>query len=304
MQEKTKLEVEIFKAETYKKAQRDWHTQDEKANGAGMYGSSSHILLILDIGFKYIDELLNKLLEAEKTALTKTSNLSADYFVVLTDEVLRLFEYECNLIRSKAVQQFKQDQNAQKLIFSQAGEYLTGKKDLIIKQIKLLEHENKISDFNNNSYPLEVNEMPTFEFIQIQKLRPILKRDYNEIIKGIKSGCCKSAVILSGSSIEAILYDSLKQNETTALSTSSAPRSKGKVLPLEEWRLNSLIDTAWNLKLVTKSVTALNHSVKEFRNLVHPTEEIKDNYKIEKEEAENAFTILKTLIRDLQQKSS
>lgn len=127
----------------------------------------------------------------------------------------------------------------------------------------------------------------------------MLIRDYNEIIKCKNNACWKSAIILSGSSIEAILFDLLKQNEAKAMAASTAPKSKGKVIPITEWRLNSLIDTAWGLKLINKSVTALSHSAKEFRNLVHPMEEIKGNYKLEKEEAENAFIILKTLIRDL-----
>ncbi len=142
-------------------------------------------------------------------------------------------------------------------------------------------------------------EMPTFDFIKKKKLVPILIRDYTEIVKCIKSECWKSAIILCGSAIEAILYDLLKQNESEALSSKSAQKSKGSVLPLEEWKLNSLINTASELSLVSKGVKGLSHTTREFRNLIHPLKEINENYKLEKEEAENAFTTLRILIRDL-----
>lgn len=142
-------------------------------------------------------------------------------------------------------------------------------------------------------------ETPTFNFIQKKELIPILIRDYIEVVTCIKSECWKSAIILCGSAIEAILYDLLKQNESAALSSKAAQKYKGSVSPLEEWKLNSLINTASELFLVSKGVEGLSHTAREFRNLIHPLKEVTENYKLEKEEAENAVTTLKILIRDL-----
>jgi len=142
-------------------------------------------------------------------------------------------------------------------------------------------------------------EMPTFDFIQKKELIPILIRDYTEVVTCIKSECWKSTIILCGSVIEAILYDLLKQNESAALSSKAAQKYKGNVSPLEEWKLNSLINTASELSLITKGVEGLSHTTREFRNLIHPLKEISEVYKLKKEEAENAFTTLKILIRDL-----
>lgn len=89
------------------------------------------------------------------------------------------------------------------------------------------------------------------------------------------------------------------ENEAKSLAASTSQKYKGEVLPLEEWRLSSLIDTACNLRLINTSVKALSHSARELRNLVHPIKEIKENYKLEKEEAEIVFKILEMLIRDL-----
>lgn len=142
-------------------------------------------------------------------------------------------------------------------------------------------------------------EAPTFDFIQRKELIPVLVRDYTEVVTCIKSACWKSAIILCGSAIEAVLYDLLKQNESVALSSKAAQKYKGSVSPLEEWKLNSLINTASELSLVSKGVEGLSHTAREFRNLIHPLKEINEDYKLEKEEAENAVTTLKILLRDL-----
>lgn len=84
-------------------------------------------------------------------------------------------------------------------------------------------------------------KMPTFDFIHNKKIVPILIRDYKEVVTCIKSECWKSAIILCGSAIEGILYDLLKQNESNALSSKAAQKSKGDVSPLEDWKLNSLM---------------------------------------------------------------
>jgi len=299
MQERTKLEIEIFKPDTYNKTENKWSELDGEIHKIGRYHSSYHVLRFLEIGFDYINEIFDKFFEVEKIAITK-KNLPDNYFVDLPDEIVRLFGSECDSIRWKALEKFGQDEHVKQVIFSNVEDYRSSRKDNIINRIKLLQEDNKVIDSDIYKQPIEEKiELPTFDFIKIEKLKQVLKRDYNEIIESINNECWKSAIILSGSSVEAILFDLLKQNEVEAMKASSAPKHKGKVLPIEEWRLNSLIDTSWSLKLITKSVIALSHSAKEFRNLVHPIEEIKGNYKLEKEEAENAFIILKTLIRDL-----
>lgn len=299
MQERTKLEIEIFKTVTYNKTKEKWRELGEETNKKGMYHSSAHVDKFLEIGFNYINGVLDKFFDAEKTAINK-KNLSDEYFANLTDEIVRLLGSECNSIRWKALEEFGKDEHVKQCIFLRVEDYRGTNNDTIVKKVKLLQEDNKVNDSDIYKQPIEEKiDLPTFDFIKIEKLRQVLIRDYNEIIKCKNNACWKSVIILSGSSIEAILFDLLKQNERNAMTASAAPKSKGKVLPVEKWRLNSLIDTAWSLKLINKSVTALSHSAKEFRNLVHPIEEIKGNYKLEKEEAENAFLILKTLIRDL-----
>jgi hypothetical protein len=172
------------------------------------------------------------------------------------------------------------------------------------KGIAFFEGISKFMIPEQNSKAMDIETtVPTFDFIQNKEMVPILKRDYDEITKCLKTECWKAAIILCGSSIEGILYDLLKQNEMNALKSKSAQKDKGgTALSLEDWSLTALINTASELSLIREEIKGLSHTIKEFRNLVHPAKETEGSYTLQKEEAESASTILKILIRDLAQR--
>ena len=133
-----------------------------------------------------------------------------------------------------------------------------------------------------------------FNFIKNQGLREILQRDYIEIQKNVISQNWKSTIILSGGSLEAILLDLLQNNETIAISSDKAPRKK-----LNEWDLNDLIEVGVDIEIVDSQIAKLSHSVREYRNLIHPGVEIRKNLRVEEEEGKIAVEILHMLIRNL-----
>ncbi len=134
----------------------------------------------------------------------------------------------------------------------------------------------------------------SFHFITDPKLRKILERDYIEIQKSVISENWKSTIILSGGALEAVLLDLLLKNETLAKSSSKAPKGN-----LNEWDLNELIETGVDIKIVDSQIGKLSHSVREYRNLIHPGVEIRKNLKIEPEEGKIAVEVLNILIREL-----
>lgn len=142
-----------------------------------------------------------------------------------------------------------------------------------------------------------VTEEVRFDFISNIKLQEILSRDYQDIQKNIIASSWKSAIILSGGSIEAILLDLLTLNENIAKSSSKAPPNKSD---LDEWELNDLIEVAIETDLVKEpAIGKLSHSIREYRNLIHPGVELRKNLKVAAEEANIAFSVLKILIRNL-----
>jgi len=134
-----------------------------------------------------------------------------------------------------------------------------------------------------------------FGFIQDATLRAILTRDYDEIQKSMISGAYKAAIILSGGSIEAVLLDLLNKDESTARASSKAPAESN----LDKWHLNDLIEVAVDTDSVASEIAKLSHSVREYRNLIHPGVEVRGTLKVEPEEAKIAVEVLNILIREL-----
>jgi hypothetical protein len=74
-----------------------------------------------------------------------------------------------------------------------------------------------------------------FPFLSNKDLRPIIERDYADLrVKLFPSGAWKSAVIIAGSILEAILFDRLLDAKwnASALVIAKAPRNRGSVIVL------------------------------------------------------------------------
>ena len=148
-------------------------------------------------------------------------------------------------------------------------------------------------------YAMKLSTEPTLKFSFIKhelRIRHFLKRDYQDIQKCFGAECWKAVVILCGGCLEAILYDVLKQSEAQAVQSNKHGRGT-----LKEWTLENHIEVATDLGLITKGVGSFSHSLRDYRNLVHPLKEIRGDYKIQREEANASFESLKMAIRDLEE---
>lgn len=134
-----------------------------------------------------------------------------------------------------------------------------------------------------------------FHFVKDKGLRDIVERDYPELLTAFAASCKKSALVLAGSIIEAILLDYVQQNLTNALKTKVAPKSSD---PLR-WSLEELINVSTELKAELTPLQTMSHAIRRYRNLVHPAVELKSPMKVELEEARVAISLVRILHREL-----
>ena len=142
---------------------------------------------------------------------------------------------------------------------------------------------------------IPVTEKRQFAFVSDSALRAIIERDYGELQRAYISGCWKSVIILCGGAIEAILTDILIQNQTAAEAAKLAPKSSD----ITRWDLSNLIDVAVELSLVSAGIEKLSHPLREYRNLVHPGNELRTKLRFDAEEAKIAAEVLNIVHRDL-----
>jgi hypothetical protein len=104
----------------------------------------------------------------------------------------------------------------------------------------------------------------------------------------------KSTIILAGGVIEGILTDLLLHCPEAA-KAKCAPRKSD----ITRWTLHEMLSVALELNQVQPAVGRLSHSVREYRNLIHPGMEIRENLTFGSEEAEIALQVLQILIREM-----
>lgn len=143
--------------------------------------------------------------------------------------------------------------------------------------------------------PTPVTQTREFSFVRNAELRSILERDYAEIQRAFVASCWKSVIILSGGAIEAILVDRLQSDPGRATASNKAPKDAD----ISKWNLNDLVNVAVDLDYVSAGVEKLSHSVRDYRNLVHPGNEIRKKLRFDSEEARIALEVLHIVWRDL-----
>jgi hypothetical protein len=143
-------------------------------------------------------------------------------------------------------------------------------------------------------------ETRKFAFVKDNGLREIIQRDYKELALVLfPGGAWKSTVIMAGSILEAILFDKLGNdpvNTPNAMASSKAPKHKGHVIPLEDWKLEKLIDVAAHIGVLPSDrEKTFDQVLRDYRNFVHPKKEVKAKHPCGEGEAELAKGALDAL---------
>ena len=146
-----------------------------------------------------------------------------------------------------------------------------------------------------SSQETPITEHREFAFTRDDQLRAILQRDYREIQRSFVAECWKSVIILSGGAHEAVLLDLALDNEAAAKGSLRAPKKPD----VRRWDLSELIDVCIDAKLVSPYVSSVSDATREYRNLVHPGNELRTELRFGAEEARIALTVLEMIHRDL-----
>jgi len=141
----------------------------------------------------------------------------------------------------------------------------------------------------NGSFENEI--IREFNFLTDLDLKYIVERDYRELsIILFPEGAWKSVVIMSGSILEAILFDILSNetNKIQANNSEKAPRRNSETVLIEtgKWSLQKLIEVAVDINILpTKRASTIDQVLRDYRNFVHPKKEIRSEHQCSESEA-------------------
>lgn len=122
----------------------------------------------------------------------------------------------------------------------------------------------------------------------------------DEIKRCLTAKAPMSVIFLSGSSLEGILLGVASKYPKEFNQTKSSPKDKeGKVKPHQDWTLSNFINTANELGLIKEDVKKFSHSLRDFRNYIHPYEQVIARFNPDEHTAKICWQVLKAAIFQL-----
>jgi len=167
---------------------------------------------------------------------------------------------------------------------------LTGKK-IATKDVASNERDFLATEYSQTSLA-RLNIDATFQVVIEQRI--------SEIHKSLKAEAALAVIFLCGSTLEGLLLDAATKNAQKFNQASSAQKNKeGKIRPFHEWTLNSLINVAHEVGLLSLDIKKHSHALKDFRNYIHPREQAAQSFNPDSHTAKISWQVLQAAIANL-----
>ncbi len=165
---------------------------------------------------------------------------------------------------------------------------------------------DKISALENTE--IKANDEDEFlnrEFKEIQikniGLDPIIESILIERIEEIKvclnAKASLSVIFLAGSTLEGIFLGLALKYPKEFSSCLASPKDKeGKVKKFQDWVLSNFIDVSYEMKLIKEDIKKFSHSLRDFRNYIHPYAQMSANFSPDNQTSKISFQVLKATI--------
>lgn len=161
--------------------------------------------------------------------------------------------------------------------------------------------ENTVEDF----LKIEVDEVSIASLKIDGAVTAVLEQRIIEIKQCINNGASLSVIFLCGSVLKGILLGVATNNIKEFNQSTASPKDKstGKVKQFQDWTLSSFIDVAHDLKFLGLDVKKYGHTLRDFRNYIHPYEQMSSGFKPDKHTAKISWQVLKAAIHDIYEKT-
>ncbi len=130
-----------------------------------------------------------------------------------------------------------------------------------------------------------------------QAIVPIIESRLDEARKTLAASAHLSVVMLCGSILEAVLLGRAQQDPAQFNLSKASPKSpNGKVKPFHEWTLAQFIDVASEVGILKLDVQKFSHGLRDFRNYIHPYQQITSGFTPDEHTAKVCFQVLKAAL--------
>lgn len=128
----------------------------------------------------------------------------------------------------------------------------------------------------------------------------ILQQRIKEIEKCFVAGSHLSVILMAGSTLEGLLLGvAINNPKHFNISKVSPKDSAGKVKQFQDWSLSAFIDVAKDLRLIQHDTHKFSHALRDFRNYIHPYEQMSSGFSPREHTAKICLQVLKAAIYEI-----
>lgn len=133
----------------------------------------------------------------------------------------------------------------------------------------------------------------------------ILQKRITEIEQCFSADAYLSVILLAGSTLEGILLGlAIKYPKQFNTSKATPKDTSGKVRKFHEWSLSAFIDVARDINLIQHDTQKFSHSLRDFRNYIHPFEQMTSGFNPRQHTAKICLQVLKAAIHEINESIS
>ena len=150
-----------------------------------------------------------------------------------------------------------------------------------------------VDDFLHNEFVI-----PNIRKLPIEAMAvPIIESRLDEARAAMGAGAYLSTIFLCGSVLEAVLLGAAQNEPARFNRAKSSPKSaNGDVKRLYDWNLAQFIDVASEIGLLKPDVKKFSHGLRDFRNYIHPYQQMLSGFTPDEHTAKVCFQVLKAAL--------
>ncbi len=128
----------------------------------------------------------------------------------------------------------------------------------------------------------------------------IVEARLDEARVALAAGAHLSVIFLCGSVLEAVLLGATRQSPAKFNQANATPKTAdGSPKRFHEWTLAQLIDVACEVGVLKIDVKKFSHGLRDFRNYIHPYEQMTSGFTPDEHTAKVCFQVLKAALASL-----
>lgn len=170
--------------------------------------------------------------------------------------------------------------------------------DKKLELVHIYIHQTMAAYTNAEFTDISIESLPIDNYVL-----PYIEARISEIRTCLSAKAALSVIFLSGSTLEGVLLGLAQNNPAIYNQAKSAPKDNktGRTRQFHEWTLSNLIDVSCEVGFLREDVKKFSHALRDFRNYIHPFQQMSEHFYPDDYTARICFQVLKAALFQITQ---